>query len=89
MTFSSDSSKIRDFRKQYSEGDYENAIVNLKKVTDKQMDFEYGNAAYYLAQSYRKAGDPTSAAPFYQYIVENYPNTERARTAINYVEVTQ
>lgn len=74
---------------QYSSGDYENAILNLKKVADEDMTFENGNAVYYLAQAYRKSGDAVSAAPFYQYIVENYPNTERAKTAKNYVEVRE
>lgn len=75
--------------RQYSEGDYANAITNLKTVTEKDMAFENGNAVYYLAQSYRKSGDAVSAAPYYQYVLDNYPNTERARTAKNYVDVQE
>lgn len=69
----------------YSKGDNENAINNLKKITDMDMTFQGGNAVYYLAQSYRRAGDNASAKPYYQYIIDNYPNTERSATAQNYV----
>lgn len=69
----------------YNQGDNENAITNLKKITDADMTFQEGNAVYYLAQAYRKAGDNASAKPYYQYIIDNYPNTERAATAQNYV----
>ena len=67
----------------------EDAIDTLKQITDEQEDFQDGSAAYYLAQSYRKNGDLKSAKPYYQYVIENYPDTERARTSQNYVDAQE
>ena len=55
------------------------------------MDEAYrdGSAAYYLAQSFRKSGDLTSAKPYYQYVVDNYAGTEKARTSKNYLAQEQ
>jgi tetratricopeptide (TPR) repeat protein len=69
----------------YSGGDYETAIKDLVAVVEVEEDYRDGYAAYYLAQSYRRNGDLDSAAPYYQYVVDNYPGTERARTASSYV----
>lgn len=79
----------RDGYSSYSGGHYEEAIANLQKVVDEQADYGDGNAAYYLAQSYRKNGDLDSAKPYYQYVIDNYPNTERARTSRNYVDAQE
>lgn len=73
----------------YSSGRYEEAADCLQRVVDEQEDYRDGNAAYYLAQAYRRGGDLESAKPYYQYILENYPNTERARTARNYADVQE
>lgn len=73
----------------YSRGRYEDAVDCLQKVVDEKEDYADGNAAYYLAQAYRRGGDLESAKPYYQYILENYPNTERARTARNYADAQQ
>lgn len=73
----------------YSRGKYADAIDTLKQITDKQEDFNDGSAAYYLAQAYRKNGDLKSAKPYYQYVIENYPDTERARTSQNYVDAQE
>jgi tetratricopeptide (TPR) repeat protein len=69
----------------YSGGDYETAITDLVAVVEVEENYRDGYAAYYLAQSYRRNGDLESAVPYYQYVVENYPGTERARTASSYV----
>jgi tetratricopeptide (TPR) repeat protein len=69
----------------YSGGDYETAITDLVAVVEVEENYRDGYAAYYLAQSYRRNGDLESAAPYYQYVVDNYPGTERARTASSYV----
>ena len=45
--------------------------------------------AYYLAQSFRKSGDLASAKQYYQYVVDNYPGTEKARTSKNYINQEQ
>lgn len=71
--------------KCYSAKDYAGAIENLAKVVAVNPAFNDGYASYYLAQSYRKNGDITSAQPHYQYVIDNYPRTERARTSKNYI----
>ncbi len=55
------------------------------------MDEAYrdGSVAYYLAQSFRKSGDLASAKPYYQYVVDNYAGTEKARTSKNYLAQEQ
>ena len=70
----------------YQRGKYEDAITDLQKVVDEEEDFQDGSAAYYLAQSYRKNGDLDSAKPYYQYVIDKHPGTERARTSQNYVD---
>lgn len=69
----------------YTAGDYAAAVLSLQKVVDQDMDYKDGNATYYLAQAYNRSGDMESARPYYQYIVDNYPNTEKATTARNYL----
>lgn len=69
----------------YSHGDYETAIANFVKLTGLNQAYRDGSASYYLAQSYRKSGDDASAIPYYQYVIDNFPDTERARTAKNYI----
>lgn len=70
----------------YAKGDYETAVNDLKKIVDMDEGYSDGSAVYYLAQSYRKGGDTESAKPYYQYVIDNYPNTERSATARNYVD---
>lgn len=73
----------------YNTGHHEDAIFCLQKVADEQIDYEAGTCAYYLAQSYRKSGDLAAARTYYQYVIDNYPGTERARTARNYVDAEE
>lgn len=73
----------------YQRGNYDDAIKDLKKVVKKQEDFRDGSAAYYLAQAYRKNGKLETAKQYYQYVVDNYPGTERARTSQNYVDAQE
>ena len=73
----------------YQRGNYDDAIKDLKKVVKKQEDFRDGSAAYYLAQSYRKNNKLETAKQYYQYVVDNYPGTERARTSQNYVDAQE
>jgi tetratricopeptide (TPR) repeat protein len=65
---------------------YEEAVEALQQVVDVDENYSDGNAAYYLAQSLRKSGDLESAKPYYQYVIDNHPNTERARTSKYYVD---
>ena len=70
----------------YTAGKYTEAITSLLAVVNQDKDYRDGNAIYYLAQAYNRSGDMESARPYYQYIVDNYPNTEKARTAKNYLD---
>ena len=36
---------------------------------------------------YRKLEDMVNAAKYYQYVIDNYPGTEKAKTAANYVDI--
>lgn len=69
----------------YTAGDYEAAITSLLSVVNRDKGYRDGNAIYYLAQAYNRAGQMETARPYYQYIIENYPNTEKATTARNYL----
>ncbi|MDD6157307.1 MAG: tetratricopeptide repeat protein [Lachnospiraceae bacterium] len=70
----------------YNTGDYDTAIENLLAVVEEDEAYKDGSAAYYLAQAYRRNDDLDSAQQYYRYIVENYPGTERATTAENYLD---
>ena len=69
----------------YVAENFPEAISNLLRVVNKDMSYKDGTAAYYLAQAYRKSGDNESAKPYYQYVIDNYPDTQHANTAKNYV----
>ncbi len=69
----------------YGAGNYTDAIDKLLRVVEYDPDYKDGNATYYLAQSYNRNADMDSARQYYQYIVDNYPGTEKAMTARNYL----
>ncbi len=69
----------------YNQADYETAVTNLLPVVEADIAYEEGNAVYYLAQSYRRGGNQEAAVPYYQYIIENYPGSERANVARQFV----
>lgn len=73
----------------YSAQEYEEAIENLTKVIEMNETYENGNALYYLAQSYRRNDNLTDAKIYYQKVVDLYPNTERAATAQNYLDIEE
>lgn len=64
---------------------YAEAIDKLLRVVKKDMSYKEGQAVYYLANSYRKSGEVETAKQYYQYIIDNYPGTQLANTALNYV----
>lgn len=70
----------------YTAYDYENAAKSFQKIVDQDENYRDGSAAYYLAQSYRKLEKMEDAKKYYQYILDNYPGTEKANTAANYVD---
>ena len=61
-------------------------MPKLLRVVNRDMSYKEGSAVYYLAQAYRKNGDIEAAKPYYQYVIDHYPNTESAKTAENYVD---
>ena len=69
----------------YSAENYTDAIKNLLPVVKADMSYKDGSAAYYIAQAYRKSGDMESAKPYYQYVIDNYPGTQQANTAMSYL----
>ncbi len=69
----------------YSTENYPDAIDKLLRIVTRDQAYNNGNATYYLAQSYRKSGNIEAARPYYQYIIDNYPGTEKEKTARNYV----
>lgn len=71
----------------YSKQKYEDAIANLQKVVEMEETYEDGNALYYLAQAYRKNEDLETAKTYYQRVVDLYPDTERAATSKNYLDI--
>ena len=69
----------------YNSNNFADAIPLLLRLTQEDAAYKDGYATYYLAQSYRRNGDMDSARAHYQYILDNYPNTELARTSENYI----
>ena len=70
----------------YQSGRYEEAVEKLQKVVDMDETYQDGDAVYYLAQSYRRAGQNEQAIAYYQKIIELKPGTERAANAQRYLE---
>lgn len=68
----------------YNEGDYEVAIENLSRAY--QYDPSNGDAIYYLAQSYNRAGNDSEAINAYRKVIENFPDTEKANKSAGYLE---
>lgn len=75
----------KDGYKHYADGEYDKAIEKFLIVLAVDEDYKKGNAAYYIAQSYRKNDNTEAAKPYYQYVIDHYPNTERGKTAKNYI----
>jgi len=72
-------------------GDNDKAIADLETVVESDKDYNEGQAVYYLAQAYRKRGnselgDLEKAKEYYQYVIDTYPGTEKARTAERYLD---
>ena len=69
----------------YEAQNYADAVAKLQITVNYDINYHDGYAVYYLAQSYRKSGDIETARPYYQHVLDYYPGTERAKTAIKYV----
>ncbi len=75
--------------KYYGSGNWDKAIETLLKVVENDKDYNNGAAVYYLAQSYRRNNDLKSAKEYYQYVIDNFPGTQKAKTAENYVNAVE
>lgn len=75
--------------KYYGRGNWDKAIETLLKVVENDKDYNNGAAVYYLAQSYRRNNDLKSAKEYYQYVIDNFPGTQKAKTAENYVNAVE
>lgn len=73
----------------YQTGDYPLAIEKLLKVAEADEQYQNGNAAYYLAQSYRREENVAQALVYYNVVLEHYPGTERAKVAQAFVNANQ
>ena len=73
----------------YTHNEFDKAIKDLAKVTKHDIDYRDGNAAYYLAQAYNRNGQLDKARKYYQYVIDNYPGSQRARTSMNYVDAQE
>lgn len=78
-------SLYNDGKKAYNKGDYATATQDLQKVVDANAAYQDGDAVYFLAQAYRKNGDAANAQKYYQMMVTNYPDTNRAKSSQTYL----
>lgn len=63
----------------YNSGKYEEAVKILEKAL--KMDAENTKAIYFLGRCYHRQGDYEKAKEYYNNIINNYPDTERAAEA--------
>jgi Flp pilus assembly protein TadD len=71
----------------YSEGKYEEAIAELQKaVTFDPADV---SAIYFIARSYHRLEDKANAKLYYNIVISDYPDTERAKTAKDFMKELQ
>ena len=68
----------------YRQEVYADAIQNLEKA----YIYDAGNidVVYNLANAYYRNGDYENAAIYYQKVIDNFPNTERANRSADYME---
>lgn len=63
--------------------DYDTAIEQLERAYS--YDPMNGEALYNLGNSYSKKGDTKKAVEIYEQVIEQFPNTEKARKSKNYI----
>lgn len=73
----------------YTRYEYETSADLLQKVVDMDKTYHNGEAAYYLAQSYRNIDKLREAAVLYQFVIDNYPSSYQAYNAKDYLEDIQ
>ena len=70
----------------YQDGRLSEAIQDLLRVVNVDETYQEGDALYYLAMSYRKNKDDANGVLYSQKIISHYPDTERAREALRYLD---
>lgn len=65
-------------------GNYDAAIQSLEKAVD--IGTQDRRSMYYLAQAYAGKGDVENAVAWYQKVVDNYPGTQNALDAQDYID---
>ncbi len=68
----------------YRQEVYADAVQNLEKAYI--YDSENVDVVYNLANAYYRSGDFENAAVYYQLVIDNFPDTERARRSADYLE---
>ena len=64
---------------QYTSGNYEEALTTLKKAYS--YDSKNVDVIYFMARSFDKTGNKEKAKKYYQHIIDNYPDNNRASEA--------
>lgn len=67
----------------YRSEDYENAILNLERAY--QYNTTNGDALFYLGNSYRRMGNDDKAKEIYAKVMDEFPDTQKARDAETYL----
>lgn len=65
-------------------GNYDAAIESLTKAVN--IGNQDRRSMYYLAQAYAGKGDVENAVSWYQKVVDNYPGTQNALDAQDYID---
>lgn len=71
----------------YKNGEYETAIDKFEKAYE--YDPTNGEALYFLANSYNKLGNTAMAVETFQMVVDQFPDTEKAKKAASYIKQIQ
>ena len=64
--------------------DYDTAVTNLERAYD--YNPRNGEALYNLGNAYNKRGDTDKAVEIYEQVIEQFPNTEKARKSDTYIK---
>lgn len=68
-------------KEEYESADYDSAVESLSKVIQMDEGYKDGNAMLLLARSYEKKGEKDKANIQYQKIIEEFKDTNAAKTA--------
>lgn len=71
----------------YGDYKYEEALVDLEKAY--VLDPNYVDAIYFMARSYHRMEDLDNAAVYYDIILKDFPESDRAKDAQDYLDQIQ